>query len=263
MQDLKISIVQSDLFWEQPEKNLEHFDKKFATITKKQDLMVLPEMFNTGFTMNGDKCAEPPDGQTFQWMKNHAHEFNCVITGSFLCRDEDKLYNRLVWMRPDGSSETYDKRHLFRFANEHLQISPGSKKLIVELNSWRICPLICYDLRFPVWIKNLYKDEQFDYDLLLFVANWPQARSQYWRLMMQVRAIENLSYAAGVNRIGMDGKDNPHSGNSIIVSPKGEIVCEIMENIETIETSILSKSKLMEFRERFNVAQDWDDFEIK
>ena len=263
MQDLKIHIVQSDLFWEQAEKNLEHFDNKFVNLPAKQDLIVLPEMFNTGFTMNGDKCAEAPEGRTFQWMKNHAQEFNCVFTGSFLCRDEGKLYNRLVWMRPDGSYETYDKRHLFRFDNEHLQISPGTKKLIVELNSWKICPLICYDLRFPVWIKNSYREEQFEYDLLLFVANWPETRIHYWRLLMQARAIENLAYAAGVNRIGMDGKGNPHSGNSMIVSPRGEIICEVKENTETIETIILPKAKLNEYRERFNVAQDWDDFEIK
>ncbi|MEI6124735.1 MAG: amidohydrolase [Bacteroidota bacterium] len=263
MQDLKISIVQSNLFWEQPKKNLQHFALKFATINQKPDLIVLPEMFNTGFTMNGAANAEPPDGLTFQWMKTQAKNHHCVITGSFLCNDSGHLFNRLVWMRPSGTFETYDKRHLFRFGNEHLHFTPGTNKLIVDLNGWHICPLICYDLRFPVWAKNTYSNHRFEYDLLLYVANWPEKRKQHWRALMPARAIENLAFVAGINRVGEDGHGNSHSGNSMIVSPKGEILCEIAENKETIETMILYKEELIQYRERFNVAQDWDTFEIK
>lgn len=263
MQDLKINIVQSNLFWEQPEKNLEFFDKKFANLSEKQDIIILPEMFNTGFSMDGQKCAEKTEGFTFNWMKTNAKQLNCVITGSFLCNDHGNLYNRLIWMRPDGTYETYDKRHLFRFGNEHLHLTSGTKKLIVELNNWRICPMICYDLRFPVWTKNTYNNQNLDYDILLFIANWPEVRKLHWQTLLKARAIENLSFVVGVNRIGSDGRGTSHSGNSMVISPKGEILCEIAENTEKIETLILQKSELIQYREKFNVAQDWDEFEIK
>ncbi len=263
MQDLTITLIQAYLFWEQPEKNLKSFEKKFAGLAGKQDLIVLPEMFSTGFTMNGDKCAEAPEGNTFNWMQQQAKALNCVITGSFLCTEGGNLYNHLVWMRPDGTYDTYDKRHLFRFGNEHLHFTPGKQKLIVELKGWKICPLICYDLRFPVWAKNTYANHSFTYDLLLYLANWPEKRKHHWRALLMARAIENLSFAAGVNRIGEDGKGNAHSGNSLMVSPKGEVICEIAENMERIETVVLQKYELLQYRERFNVGQDWDSFEIK
>ena len=185
-----------------------------------------------------------PNGTTFQWLKTKARELDCVITGTFLCRENEQLYNRLIWMRPDGSFETYNKRHLFRFGNEHLYFVPGSSKLIVEINGWRVCPLICYDLRFPVWAKNTYKDDIFEYDLLLYLANWPERRKQVWRSLLQARAIENLSYAIGINRIGNDGIGTTHSGNSMVYSPKGELMLEPEEHAESNSIVTLSMQEL-------------------
>jgi omega-amidase len=262
MQDLKINLIQSDLVWEQPEQNLKNFDKKLSGQKGQQHIIALPEMFNTGFTMNGAGLAEEPDGKTFQWLKAKAFELDCVVTGTILCRENEQLYNRLIWVRPDGSFETYNKRHLFRFGNEHLYFVPGSSKLIVEINGWRVCPLICYDLRFPVWAKNTYKDGKFEYDLLLYLANWPERRKHHWRALLQARAIENLSYAIGINRIGTDGIGTTYSGNSLVFSPKGELIIEPKEYAESNSIVTLSKEELMDYRQKFNVGLDWDQFAI-
>ena len=262
MQDLKINIVQADLIWEQPDKNLDNFDKKLSDYKGKQDLVCLPEMFNTGFTMNGKDFAEEPGGKAFQWLKHKAGELQCVITGTFLCKENDQLYNRLVWMRPDGSFETYNKRHLFRFGNEHLYFVPGTSKLIVEIKGWRVCPLVCYDLRFPVWAKNTYSDSKFEYDFLFYLANWPERRNHHWLALLKARAIENLSYVAGVNRIGTDGIGTTHSGNSVVFSPKGELICEPPDHAESNTIVTLSMKDLVDYRQRFNVGLDWDKFEI-
>jgi predicted amidohydrolase len=262
MQDLKINLIQSDLVWEQPEQNLKNFDKKLSGLKGQQHIIALPEMFNTGFTMNGTDFAEEPDGRAFQWLKSKAGELDCVITGTFLCKENGLLYNRLIWIRPDGSFETYNKRHLFRFGNEHLHFVPGSSKLIVEINGWRVCPLICYDLRFPVWAKNTYKDGKFEYDLLLYLANWPERRKHHWRALLQARAIENLSYAIGINRIGTDGIGTTHSGNSLVYSPKGELILEPKEHTESNSMVILSMQEMTDYRNKFNVGLDWDQFQI-
>jgi omega-amidase len=262
MQDLKINLVQADLVWEQPEQNLKNFDKKLSGMKGLQHIVALPEMFNTGFTMNGAGFAEEPDGKAFQWLKSKAGELECVVTGTFLCRENEQLYNRLIWMRPDGSFETYNKRHLFRFGNEHLYFVPGISKLIVEINGWRVCPLICYDLRFPVWAKNTYKDGKFEYDLLLYLANWPERRKHHWRALLQARAIENLSYAIGINRIGTDGIGTTHSGNTLAFSPKGELILEPEEHAESNSIVTLSMQELTDYRQKFNVGLDWDQFEI-
>lgn len=262
MQDLKIHIVQTDLAWEQPEKNLDNFDRLLSGFSGKQDMVLLPEMFNTGFTMNGKDFAEAIDGPAFQWLKKKAKELNCVITTTFLCKEDGKFFNRLVWMRPDGTYDTYNKRHLFRFANEHLHFMPGSSKLIVEIKGWRVCPLICYDLRFPVWAKNTFQNDVYEYDLLLYLANWPERRKNHWQLLLQCRAIENLSYVAGVNRIGTDGLDNPHSGNSLVFSPRGEHIYQAIEHTECNAIVSLSAKDLLDYRASFNVGMDWDKFKI-
>ena len=262
MQDLKINLVQADLIWEQPEKNLQNFDQKLSGLRGQQHLVVLPEMFNTGFTMNGKDFAEEPGGKAFQWMKTKSAELDCVITGSILCKENGEYYNRLVWMRPDGSYEIYNKRHLFRFGNEHQHFVPGTSKLIVEINGWHVCPLICYDLRFPVWAKNTYREGHFEYDLLLYVANWPERRKHHWKALLQARAIENLSYTAGLNRIGTDGIGTTHSGNSIVFSPRGELIIEAPEHKEENTIVTLSAKELLDYRERFNVGLDWDEFRI-
>jgi len=263
MQDITITIVQSDLIWEQPEKNLNSFDKKLETLKDAQDIIVLPEMFSTGFTMNVRQYAEEMNGATLFWMKEKASGLNSVITGSFIFKSEDKYYNRLVWMNPDGTYKTYDKRHLFRFGNEHDYFKAGTEKIVVELNGWRFCPMICYDLRFPVWAKNRLENERFQYDALIYVANWPEARKFHWQTLLKARAIENLSYVIGVNRIGPDGRGTRHSGNSIVISPRGETRCEIDDNAQEIKTITLSKPELLKYREKFNVGLDWDDFQLQ
>jgi len=262
MQDLTITLVQSDLMWEQPEKNLLYFDEKFKKLKGMQDVIMLPEMFSTGFTMNVNQFSEDMNGLTVSWMKEKAAELNSVITGSLIFKNSNKYYNRLVWMNPDGNCQSYDKRHLFRFGGENEHFSPGENKIIIEYKGWRICPLVCYDLRFPVWARNKYNNDNFEYDLLIYIANWPEARKLHWQTLLKARAIENLSYVAGVNRIGTDGRNTKYSGNSMVVSPRGEIIGEIENNKDETKTVKLSKSDLMQYRGKFNVALDWDDFQL-
>ena len=260
MTDLKITIIQYDLHWENKEKNLKMFSQKIGAISDPTDLIVLPEMFTTGFSMNPNKFAEPMNGETVNWMKEKAQEKECVITGSFICIENGKCFNRLVWMNADGTYSTYDKRHLFRMANEDSHYTAGQKKIIVELKGWKICPLICYDLRFPVWSRNRFSA---DYDLLIYVANWPEIRSYPWKTLLLARAIENQSYVAGLNRVGKDGNDIYHSGDSAVINAKGEIISKIKAHEESCEAITLNYSELAEFRKNFPAMLDADDFEIK
>ncbi len=258
MQDLKITLIQSDLHWENSGANLAMFEEKIWKIKGKTDIIVLPEMFTTGFTMNAVGLAEPMNYTTFKWMKQQASQTGAVVTGSIIIKEGKNYFNRLIWMQPDGNYFSYDKRHLFRMAEEHLIFSQGSEKLLVEWKGWKIRPLICYDLRFPVWSRNV-KNE---YDLLIYVANWPEARSLPWKALLQARAIENLSYVVGVNRIGSDGKGIAYCGNSSIISPKGEILWQ-KESTEEIETVVLGKAELDSFRKKFPADLDSDDFKIE
>ncbi len=263
MQDLKITIVQSDLHWEQTTKNLKILHEKLHPLVNAQDIVVLPEMFSTGFTMNVEKYAENMSGRLLSWVKETSASLKSVITGSFIYKSDGLFYNRLIWMQPDGNFKTYDKRHLFRFGEEDKYFSPGKEKIICSHNDWNICPMICYDLRFPVWAKNIYENESFQYDVLIYIANWPAARKHHWQTLLKARAIENLSYVVGVNRVGVDGRGIKYSGNSIVVSPKGEMLCEIDDNAQQIQTITLSKSELVKYREKFNVGRDWDEFQIQ
>lgn len=260
MNDLKISIIQSDLHWENKEENLKMFSQKMASISEPTDLIVLPEMFTTGFSMRPELLAEPMSGNAVSWMKEKAKEKNCVITGSFICEDNGKHFNRLVWMNADGTYSVYDKRHLFRMGDEDNHYGHGQKKIIVELKGWKICPLICYDLRFPVWARNTKENL---YDALIYVANWPERRSHPWKSLLVARAIENQSYTIGVNRVGNDGNDIYHSGDSVALNFKGEIIRKIESGKEVIETINLKYSDLEDFRKMFPVMLDADDFEIK
>lgn len=257
MQDLNVSIIQTALHWELPEANRSMLEEKIWSIKEPTDLIVLPEMFTTGFTMNAQTVAEPMNLHTFKWMKQIAAQTGAVVTGSYVVNDKGNYYNRLLWMEPDGKYATYDKRHLFRMANEHRVYSPGSTLLIKELKGWKICPLICYDLRFPIWSRNV----DMKYDLLLYVANWPEPRKHPWRILLQARAIENLSYVVGVNRIGSDGKGLNYAGDSAFISPKGDELWTA-GNANTIHTMTLSKSELISFREKFPANMDADDFRI-
>lgn len=259
MQDLKITIIQSHLYWEDVAKNISHFDEKINSITGLTDIIVLPEMFTTAFTMRPEALAEEHEGKGLQWMKQKSIEKNCVIVGSLSVKQNGFYFNRLYWVRPDGTHEMYDKRHLFRMGNEHEHYTAGDKKLIVDYKGWKICPMVCYDLRFPVWSRNS-KDNT--YDVLLYVANWPEVRSYPWKQLLVARAIENQSFVIGVNRVGDDGNGIPHSGDSCILNPRGEVIVSLSSHLEFVETQNLSYSYLEEFRKVFPVLLDGDEFTI-
>lgn len=296
MQDLSVTLIQTDLYWENPTANLANLEEKIAQVSTPTDLIILPEMFNTGFTMNVKSVAEPMNFTTFKWMKQQAKKANAVVTGSYIVREGENCFNRLIWMRPDGSYETYDKRHLFRMGGENNNFSGGEKRLIVELKGWKICPLICYDLRFPVWSRQgklenrgesldvrdgrsgdvnstffsaiyslnstLYPLSSNSYDLLIYVANWPAVRSKVWDTLLQARAIENLSYCIGVNRVGEDGMGLHYNGNSAIIDYKGNQTF-FQTDSEAICTQTLSKQDLEDFRTKFPAFLDADNFEIQ
>jgi omega-amidase len=259
---LKITAIQSDLIWEDINANLAKFEDVINGLPGKTDLIVLPEMFSTGFSMNPRTFAEKPNGKTTLWMQTMAKASGSVITGSIIVEEEGMYFNRLIWMQPDGKYETYDKKHLFSIAGENKIYTAGTGKLIVELKGWKICPLICYDLRFPVWCKNKYINSEFEYDLLIFVANWPEVRHRAWNTLLAARAIENLAYVVGVNRVGMDGNHIPHSGDTSIIDPKGNIICIKDEGEESVCDAALDAALLKNFRKQFAVGHDWDRFKI-
>ncbi len=264
MQNLNVHLVQSPLHWEDPERNLSMFEEKLSEIDTSPDLIVLPEMFTTGFTMIPHNLAEPMEGRTMQWMQEKAQMLDCVITGSIIIRDDSKYYNRLVWMQPDGQYHCYDKKHLFTYAGENKHYSPGTGKLIVELKGWKIMPVICYDMRFPAWCRNSYdEDTGFAYDAMLNVANWPGSRSHAWRVLLMARAIENQSFVIGLNRVGEDGNNIAYSGDSAIIDPRGENLSDIMPGREASETVIMPRCQLDSFRDTFRAWVDWDAFELK
>ena len=262
MNSLTVTVIQSDLVSEGKLKNFEKFGTIISKLKTKPDLIVLPEMFNTGFVVDPQHVAEEAEGQTFHWLKSMALNNGSAITGSYVVKTGSGFYNRLVWMRADGSAEFYDKRHLFRFGDEHLHFSHGKNKLIVDLKGWKICPLICYDLRFPVWSKNRYLSGSYEYDLLIYVASWPGKRSFAFRHLLIARAIENQAYVIGVNRVGTDGKGTLHQGDSAVIDFKGKHIIEIPPGAEDVETVELSYDSLRDYREGFKVALDWDDFSI-
>jgi len=282
---LKVSIIQSELHWENVDQNLGMFAQKIEEISTPTDIIVLPEMFNTGFSMDSSELAERMDGKTVSWMKDQAIKSNAVITGSLIIKEiplsggaRGGFFNRLIWAQPDGELHTYDKRHLFRMAGEHDHFTAGDKRLIVSYKGWRICPLICYDLRFPVWARNkelsvdnvqhlgstlnTHNSTQDVYDILIYVANWPAVRKQPWSKLLEARAIENQCYVIGVNRVGEDGKGIAYSGNSVVVNPKGDVISSVSENAATTESVDLSLAELNEFREKFPVSLDGDDFTL-
>jgi predicted amidohydrolase len=260
MKSLKVTIVQTYLFWEDISKNILHFDSKLNELSEDTDIIVLPEMFTTGFIMNPELLAEEHGGAALQWMLKKAEEKNCVIVGSVSVKENNQFYNRLYWVLPDGSFEYYNKRHLFRMGNEHQHYEIGNKKLIIHYKGWKICPLVCYDLRFPVWSRNR-KDNA--YDILLYVANWPSVRSYPWKQLLIARAIENQAYVVGVNRIGEDGNTIAHSGDSCVLNPRGELISKMNANEDEMETISLSYSYLQDFRKAFPVMLDGDEFNIE
>ncbi len=261
MQDLKVTLVQTPLYWEDKSANLAMLEEQLFNYEEETDLIVLPEMFNTGFSMSAEKLAEPMNLHTFKWMKQMATQKKVVVTGSYIVKEDGKYFNRLIWMQPDGNYTTYDKRHLFRMADEHHHFNMGQESPIVELKGWKIKQLICYDLRFPVWSRNTSKNDTMAYDLLLYVANWPAARVNAWDALLKARAIENLSYCLGVNRIGDDGNGVPFNGHSGAYNFKGETIC-FLDQAEMIKTITLSYEDLKRGREKFPAYLDADDFNV-
>lgn len=258
MEPLKVTTFQAYLFWENIEKNLTNLALRLTSLRLKTDLIVLPEMFNTGFTTNVEKCAEEMDGVTMKWMLERAKEYECDVTGSLIIKEDGKYYNRLIWMRPDGTYEKYDKRHLFSLAKEEKTFTAGNEKVIIELKGWKICPMICYDLRFPIWSRNVDKE----YDVLLYVASWPDSRIEHWQKLIPARAIENQAFVIGVNRVGYDGNEIYHPGGSMCISPSGEVVYYKPEN-EDLFTFTISPNDLTENRDKFNFLDDADKFTIQ
>ena len=254
-QNLKITLIQTNLYWEEPTANLAMLEEKIFGISEATDLIILPEMFNSGFTMNAAKIAEPMNLTTTRWMKQMAAQTGAVITGSFIVKEGEDFYNRLLWVEPNGEIDFYDKRHLFRMAKENDVFSEGNKKLIKTIKGWKVCPLICYDLRFPIWSRNVH----LEYDLLIYVANWPKVRVDPWDSLLVARAIENQSYVVGVNRVGEDGNGFPYSGNSTIIDFAGKVLVREVDN-EVILHYTLEKTLLDEFRQRFPAYLDADGF---
>lgn len=257
MQPLTLSLIQTATRWHAPAKNRALFDDWFTQLPAESDVVVLPEMFSTGFTMDSTKVAEPMSGPTVTWLRQAAGTLGKVICGSLVIEENGAYYNRFFWAQPNGDLEHYDKRHRFRMAGEHEHYAAGQRPLTLTYKGWRIRPFVCYDLRFPVWLRN-----RDDYDLLLGVANWPAARQGAWNTLLRARAVENLSYVVGVNCMGRDGNGVEYRGGSGVYRPDGEIQLEQLDR-EGVFTATLEPELLVSWRERFPAHLDADQFELR
>lgn len=253
---MKTALIQTHLNWENPVANRSLFEDKINSISDTIDLIVLPEMFTSGFTMNPSAVAETMDGETISWLREMAKTKNCAITGSLVIQENGNFHNRMIFVTPNGEVQHYDKRHLFTLAGEEKVYKAGSEKLIVEYIGWRICPLVCYDLRFPVFSRNTE-----NYDLLIYVASWPQPRINAWDILLKARAVENLSYAIGVNRVGIDNNNLEYNGHSQVVDELGNYLLSPQENDEIFIVE-LDKDKMLETRNRLNFLNDKDKFTL-
>ena len=294
MPSLTITLIQPDLRWEDKTANLRHFEKLIDRMREQTHLIILPEMFSTGFSMRPEALAETMDGPTVNWMKQMAARKKVILTGSLIIEENGHYFNRLIWMLPNGQYGTYDKRHRFAYAGEHEQYTAGHRRLIASVNGWKVNLLVCYDLRFPVWSRQQLQaappipaqptapdpaseithpdkstahqppisDPTPEFDLLIYVANWPERRSHAWKTLLQARAIENQAFAIGVNRVGNDGNNIFHSGDSMIVDPLGEVLYHAPKE-ESIFTLTLQREKLEEVRTRFPFWKDADEFSIE
>ena len=258
MHPLKISIVQTDIAWENKQENLRMLREKLHALRGTTEIVVLPEMLSTGFTMKSRELAEPVSGITVRILKELAADFQLALCGSFICSERSNYYNRAFFITPEGEEFYYDKRHLFRMGNEAEYFSSGNNKLIISYRGWNICLLVCYDLRFPVWSRNVNNE----YDLLIYVASWPQARRLAWDTLLCARALENMCYVCGVNRIGVDGNKLIYNGGSVVFSAKGEVLASVPDGEEGIETVSLSLISLQQLRDKFPVWKDADAFRL-
>lgn len=255
-ENLRVSMLQSHIAWEDLDKNLEHYESLLCRVEGKTDVAVLPETFTTGFSMQVEKNADAANGVTVATLKGWALKYKLAIVGSFIAKEGEMYFNRAFFITPEGESFFYDKRHLFRMAGEDKHFTPGNKRVIIRYKGWNICLQVCYDLRFPVWSRNVGNE----YDVLIYVANWPKARRVAWISLLQARAIENVAYVCGVNRVGVDGKGFVYSGDSMIISPKGKKLADVGKRDAATRTCTLSKSDLESFRQKFPVWKDADRF---
>ena len=255
---LNVAIIQSSLIWENPQANRANFSKKIAEIPEMVNLILLPEMFTSGFTMTPENCSETMEGSTVNWMRQIAKERATAIAGSLVIKEVGYFYNRFVFVEPNGNISTYDKRHTFTLAGENKVYKAGDSKVIVNYKGWKICPMICYDLRFPVWARNTE-----DYDALIYVANWPKTRVNAWDALLKARAIENMSYCIGVNRVGEDANGLEYVGHSAIYDSLGKELCKITNALEKTAIITLDKIHLNKTRNTLKFLDDRDDFIVK
>ncbi len=256
---LTFTLIQGNLSSNKNLDNLQHFTELIHSIEEKTDFIILPELFTRGYSLNIRSLAENMNGPTVEWMLNIARRKNVNIIGSLVIKENANYYNRLVWAQGDGTIHQYDKRHLFRMTDEHKILDDGKNKIIVNFQGWKICPLICYDLRFPVWSRKKSRDE---FDILIYVANWPESRSYHWKSLLIARAIENQSFVIGVNRTGIDAYDIPFRGDSMIIDPRGKVLCDL-EDGEKVFTTTINKSIIENYRVEFPTWQDADQFRIQ
>jgi predicted amidohydrolase len=261
MSSLSVTLVQTKLHWENKEANLKMLEEKILSLQSPTHVIVLPEMFSTGFSMKPEVLAEKMDGPSVQWMKSLSARKKVILTGSLIIEENGHFYNRAIWMLPNGQYGFYDKRHLFAYAKEDQHYSAGNRRLIASVNGWKVNLLVCYDLRFPVWARQQREENDFEYDLLIFVANWPEKRSHAWKTLLQARAIENQAYVVGVNRVGDDGNGIHYSGDSMVIDPLGEVKYHRPE-AEDLFTITLEREYLNGMREKFPFWKDADKFQL-
>lgn len=265
MKNLRVSLIQGETRWHDPAGNRDYYAGLIEPLHNTTDLVILPETFTSGFSNDAITDAETMDGPTVEWLRGQADSIDAAICGSVQIRTEQGVFNRMLFVKPDGEVQTYDKRHLFRYAREHERYAAGRERLTVEWKGWRICPLVCYDLRFPVYSRNRFNVEReglLDYDLLIYVANWPSARSYPWKTLLRARAIENLCFVAGVNRVGTDGNGLHYSGDSAIIDFLGHPLTEAKDE-EVVSTMLLQAAPLLEHRTKFPAMLDGDAFELR
>ena len=254
---MKIALFQTNLVWESPTSNRTFIEEYFMSEDEKFDIFILPEMFTTGFTMKPEDVFETIDGETISWMKSLALKKDCAICGSLVIQENNRYYNRFIFVHPNGKIDFYNKRHLFSLAGEHEKYRKGTSKIIIEYKGWKICPQVCYDLRFPAYSRN-----QENYDLLLYVANWPKPRTNAWDILLKARAVENMCYTIGVNRIGFDENNHEYIGHSQVIDELGNQILDVEENLGVFIIE-LDKNKMLQTRNKLNFLSDKDDFEIK
>jgi len=254
MQSIRVTTIQSNLIWEDIDANLEQFSHKIAPLKGKTDIVILPEMFTTGFTMNREALAEEPQGKTFQWLYQQALTIDAAITGSYIVKEKNAYYNRLIWMQPDGKYSVYNKHYLFTKAKEHEYYERGKGRVVVDWKGWKICPLICYDLRFPLWARN-----NVGYDLLLYIASWPTTRSHHWKSLLMGRAIENQCFTIGVNRVGLDGNEFYYSGDTSVIDYSGGIIYQTAHAEDTF-TALLNYEAQKAYRDKLRFLPDQDGY---